>query len=180
MHMSGHSKWSTIKHKKASLDAKRGKEFSKLAKLIAVESKLCGGDESSPSLKAVIEKAKSANMPKDNIARAVAKGAGGDAGDTEKIVYEMYGPGGTAMLIATLTDNRNRTNQELKHLVSKMGYQMAEPGAASWAFTLEGAEYTPTTTVPLPPEDTTSLETLVEALLDHDDVDDVYTNNEAS
>lgn len=176
--MSGHSKWSTIKHKKAAVDAKRGKEFSKLAKLIAVESKLCGGDESSPSLKTVIEKAKAANMPKDNIARAVAKGAGGDMGDTEKITYELYGPGGVAILVHTLTDNRNRTNQELKHLVSKLGYQMAEPGAAAWAFTVENGVYTATTTIPLSEEDTAAFETLVEELLAHDDVDDVSTNEE--
>jgi Uncharacterized conserved protein len=117
-------------------------------------------------------------MPKDNIARAVAKGAGGDATDTEKIVYEMYGPGGVAILISTLTDNRNRTNQELKHLVSKLGYQTAEPGAAAWAFALENGEYTPTTTIPLSSEDSTALEALVEALLEHDDVDNVFVNAE--
>jgi YebC/PmpR family DNA-binding regulatory protein len=176
--MSGHSKWSTIKHKKAAVDAKRGKEFSKLAKLITAESRLCGGDESSPSLKTLIEKAKAANMPKDNIARAIAKGAGTNGEACERITYEMYGPGGVAMLVHTLTDNRNRTNQELKHLVGKLGYQMAEPGAAAWAFSQEGTAYTATTTIPLSPDDASALEALVEALLEHDDVDDVSTNAE--
>ena len=177
--MSGHSKWSTIKHKKAVIDAKRGKEFSKLARLITIESKLCGGDETSPSLKTIIEKAKAANMPKDNIARAVAKDAGGNADADERITYEMYGPGGVAILIHTLTDNKNRTNQEIKHLVSKLGYQMAEPGAASWAFTVEHGEYTPNTTIPLSEEDSDALEVLLEALFEHDDVDDVSTNSES-
>ena len=176
--MSGHSKWSTIKHKKASLDAKRGKEFTKLARLLSVESRLCGGDESSPSLKAVVEKAKEANMPKENIARAIAKGVGGGGENTEKITYEMYGPGGVALLVHTVTDSRNRTNQELKHLVSKLGYQMAAPGAALWAFSFTNGEYTPTTTTALSAEDEVALEILVTALLEHDDVDDVSSNEQ--
>jgi YebC/PmpR family DNA-binding regulatory protein len=174
--MSGHSKWSTIKHKKAAVDAKRGKLFSKLAQLIAVESRLVGGDVNSPSLKAVIDKAKAANMPKDNIERAVAKGVGGGGDDLEHITYELYGPGGVALLIDTLTDNRNRTVSELKHLVSKLGYQLAEPGAASWAFTKEGADWTPTTTTPVDDADTEKLAALVDAVEEHDDVQQVYTN----
>ncbi|MBP9749956.1 MAG: YebC/PmpR family DNA-binding transcriptional regulator [Candidatus Pacebacteria bacterium] len=176
--MSGHSKWSTIKHKKAAADAKKGKEFSKLAKLIIVESKACGGDASSPSLKAIIEKAKAANMPKENIERAVAKGKGSDAGSLLSITYELYGPGGIAILAETLTDNNNRTNQELKHLLSKLGYQLAEPGAASWAFRKEQGAWIPTVLIPVSDEDVDGLEKLVEALEEHDDVQDVYTNAE--
>lgn len=176
--MSGHSKWSTIKHKKALVDAKRSKEFGKVARLIAVESKRVKGDTSSPSLKVVIEKAKAMNMPKDNIERAVAKGRGGDVNDAESITYEMYGPGGVAILIATLTDNRNRTNQELKHLVSTLGFQMAEPGAASWAFGKDGLGWTPTTLVPVSDSDTDTLAQLVDALEEHDDVQEVFTNAE--
>jgi len=176
--MSGHSKWSTIKHKKAAADAKRGKEFSKLARLITVESKLCGGDPSSPSLKAVIDKAKAANMPKENIERAISKGKGGEGGNMTAITYELYGPGGVAILADTLTDNNNRTNAELKHLVSKLGYQMAEPGAASWAFTKDNMEWVPTTTVPISDDDADKLGTLVDALEDHEDVQNVYTNAE--
>lgn len=176
--MSGHSKWATIKHKKAVVDAKRSKEFGKLARLIAVESKRMQGDLTAPSLKVIIEKAKAANMPKENIERAVAKGRGGDVGDTESITYELYGPGGVALLVTTLTDNRNRTNQELKHHIGTLGYQMAEPGAASWAFAKEGTEWVATTTVPLSDEDTDALVALVETLEEHDDVQQVYTNAE--
>lgn len=176
--MSGHSKWSTIKHKKAAADAKKGKEFSKLAKTIAIESKACNGDVTSPNLKAVIDKAKVANMPKDNIERAVAKGTGAGAGDMTRITYELYGPGGVAILADTLTDNNNRTNAELKHLVSKLGYQIAEPGAATWAFTKENMEWIPTTTVPISDDDAEKLQTLTEALEEHDDVEEVYTNAE--
>lgn len=174
--MSGHSKWSTIKHKKAAQDAKRGKEFSKLARLIAAESRVAQGDTSSPALKTIIEKAKAANMPKDNIERAVQKGLGPGADDTEAITYEMYGPGGCALLIDTVTDNRNRTVAELKHLVSKIGYQLAEPGAAAWAFKKEGVDWIADTTVPVEGEDKEKLDTLLQALEEHDDVEQVYTN----
>jgi len=176
--MSGHSKWSTIKHKKAAADAKRGKEFSKLAKTITIESKVCNGDITSPNLKAAIDKAKAANMPKDNIERAVLKGTGAGAGDMTSITYELYGPGGVAILADTLTDNNNRTNAELKHLVSKLGYQIAEPGAAAWAFTKENMEWTPNTIIPISDEDAEKLQSLVEALEEHDDVEEVYTNAE--
>jgi YebC/PmpR family DNA-binding regulatory protein len=176
--MSGHSKWSTIKHKKAALDAKRGKVFSKLARLIAIESKLVGGDVNSPSLKTLIDKAKAENMPKENIERAVAKGVGGAGEGSEQITYEMYGPGGVAILINTITDNRNRTVAELKHLVSKLGYQLAEPGAANWAFEKNGSEWKAVTKTPLNDEDKEKLQTLVNALEDYDDTEDVYTNLE--
>jgi YebC/PmpR family DNA-binding regulatory protein len=176
--MSGHSKWSTIKHKKAAQDAKRGKEFSKLAKLIMMESKACGGNTSSPSLKVVIEKAKASNMPKENIDRAVAKGKGSDATTLHAITYELYGPGGVAILAETLTDNNNRTNQELKHMVGKLGYQVAEPGSASWAFRKEQGVWIPTTSIPISDEDAEKLGVLVDALEEHDDVQDVFTNAE--
>jgi YebC/PmpR family DNA-binding regulatory protein len=176
--MSGHSKWSTIKHKKALVDAKRGKEFSKYARLIAIESKVVGGDTNSPSLKTLIDKAKAANMPKDNIERAVQKGIGGGDADTELITYELYGPGGVAILIDTVTDNRNRTVAEIKHLVSKLGYQLAEPGAAAWAFKKEGADWVPQQTTPVAGADLEKLEELVRALEEHDDVEQVYTNTE--
>lgn len=176
--MSGHSKWATIKHKKAVVDAKRSKEFGKLTRLMVVESKRVQGDPTAPSLKVIIEKAKAVNMPKENIERAIAKGRGGDMGDAESITYELYGPGGVALLVTTLTDNRNRTNQELKHLVGTLGYQMAEPGAASWAFVKESTEWVATATIPLSDEDTDALVVLVDALEDHDDVQQVYTNAE--
>ena len=174
--MSGHSKWSTIKHKKASVDAKRGKVFSKIAHLLTVESRLVNGDINSPSLKTLIQKAKAENMPKENIERAVAKGVGGGAAD-EQITYELYGPGGVAILLDVYTDNRNRTVSELKHLLSKLGYQLAEPGAAMWAFEKDGAEWKPTTLLPLEDESQKEkLAVLIEALEEYEDVDSIYTN----
>jgi YebC/PmpR family DNA-binding regulatory protein len=178
--MSGHSKWSQIKHKKAVVDSKRSKEFGKLARLIAVESRLVQGDVSSPTLKTIIEKAKAVNMPKENIERAVLKGVGGEGGVMEKITYELYGPGGVALLIDTITDNRNRTVQELKHLVSKLGFQLAEPGSASWAFTKGAEGWVATTTTPVREEDALRLAELVNTLEEYDDVDTVYTNSENS
>lgn len=178
--MSGHSKWSQIKHKKAVVDAKRSKEFSKLARLITVESRLCKGDMSSPSLKTIVDKAKGANMPKENIERAVQKGAGGSGENVERVTYELYGPGGVALLITTTTDNKNRTVQELKHVLSELGYALAEPGSAQWAFALVEGVWTPTTTLPLSEGDRERLQELTAALYDHDDVEEVYTNVEGS
>lgn len=174
--MAGHSKWAQIKHKKAVVDAKKSKEFGKIARLITVESRLVGGDTSSPSLKILMDKAKAANMPKENIERAIQKGAGTGETPEEQILYELYGPGGVAVLIDTLTDNRNRTVQELKHLVSLHGCALADPGAAQWAFTKTGQEWTPTVTIPLSDTDAEALLELVSALEEHNDVSDVYTN----
>jgi len=176
--MSGHNKWSKIKHKKAATDAKKSKEFSKLARLISSESKKVGGDISSPTLRAIVDKARSMNMPKDNIERAVAKGKAGEGGDMESVTYEAYGPGGVAIIIEGLTDNRNRTGQELRHMFTKQNLSLAEPGAASWAFTKEGMEWKPNSTVPLSPEDSEKLEKLVEEIDDHDDVQAVFVNAE--
>ena len=175
--MAGHSKWKQIKEKKGKEDAKKSREFSKYARLIAVESRAAGGNATNPSLKAVIERAKAAGLPKENIERAVARGAGKGEEVLEQITYEMYGPAGVAILIDAFTDSRNRTNQELKHLVSEMGYALASPGSASWAFTkdAEGA-WSALTTVPLSEEDENKLGELVEALEARDDVEHVATN----
>jgi len=174
--MSGHNKWSKIKHKKAITDGKRSKVFSKYAKLIAVASKAAGGDVTDPGLRAVIENAKAESMPKDNIERAVAKGADKDAADLEPITYEFYGPGGLAFLVETLTDNRNRTAQEIKHLLSKRGFALGEPGSAAWAFKKEGMEWVPNSPMDLPESDHESFENLIEDLEEQDDVQDVYSN----
>ncbi len=176
--MAGHNKWSKIKNKKAATDAAKSKIFSKMAKLIATASKEAKGDTSSPTLRAAIEKAREYNMPADNIERAVKKGAGSDAESLESITYEAYGPGGCALIIETLTDNRNRTAQEVKQIFSKHGFSIATPGSASWAFTKENNEWKPNMTVPLSEEDGKVLETLVGDLEDNDDVQDVYTNAE--
>lgn len=177
--MAGHSKWKQIKEKKGKEDAKRSKEFSKYARLIAVESRLAGGDAHSPTLKAVVERAKAAGLPKENIERAIAKGAGVGGETLEQITYETYGPAGVAVLIDTFTDSRNRTSQELKHLLSQMGYALAAPGSASWAFSKdEAGAWKATTAVPISDEDAEKLGALVEALEARDDVEDVATNAE--
>jgi len=176
--MSGHNKWSQIKNKKAVTDGKRSKVFGKFSKLIALESKKAAGNLTSPGLRAVIERAKKENMQNELIERAVKKGAGGDAGNMEAVLYEAYGPGGCALLIEGLTDNKNRTVAEIKHLLSKRGLALAGQGAASWAFNKTAEGYEPNTTVPLSDEDGEALGDLLEELDEHDDVQEVYTNAE--
>src|SRR5205807_9628120 len=139
--MSGHSKWASIKHKKAVVDARRGQHFTKLARAITVAAREGGGDpEGNPSLALAIQKARDASMPKDNIERAIAKGtgAGVDADQIETVLYEGYGPGGVALLIEALTDNRNRTGADVRHLLSKHGGNLGEPGSVSYLFDKRG------------------------------------------
>lgn len=138
--MSGHSKWSTIKRKKGAADAKRGKIFSKLAKEIAVAAKLGGGDpDMNPRLRTVLMAARAQNMPKDNVARAIKKGSGDEGGaNYEEQRYECYGPAGVAIIVDTLTDNKNRTVADVRHLVNKHGGSMAESGAVTWNFDQKG------------------------------------------
>jgi len=143
--MSGHSKWSTIKHKKGAADKKRGALFSKLAKLITVAARGGGDPESNFSLRLIVDKAKAANMPKDNIERAIKKGTGEDKSGAalEEVVYEGYGPAGIAVLIKSITDNRNRTVSDIRNLMNKNGGNMAESGAVAWMFELKGVINTP-------------------------------------
>lgn len=138
--MSGHSKWSTIKHKKGAADAKRGKLFSKIIKEITIAARLGGGDPSgNPRLRTVVDKAKTANMPQDNITRAIKKGTGELEGvNYEEITYEGYGPAGVAILIECLTDNIKRTVSEIRHLLSKNGGSMGEAGCVAWMFDKKG------------------------------------------
>ena len=139
--MSGHSKWSTIKHKKGAADARRGKLFSKLSRAIMVAAKEGGADpDSNLALQNAIEKARSYSMPKDNIERAIAKGAGEgtDGASFETVVYEGYGPEGVAVLVEALTDNRNRTASEVRHLFSKHGGNLGATGAVVWQFDRRG------------------------------------------
>lgn len=174
--MSGHNKWSKIKHKKAATDAKKSQIFGKLARLIAVESKAAKGDMNAPGLRAAIEKARSENMPSDNIERAIAKGRTDTSAAMETVRYETYGPGGVAVIIDGLTDNRNRTAAEIKHTLSKQGYELAAPGSASWAFQHTNGSWSAATTVDLSDEDLEKLGTLVDALEELDDVQGVHTN----
>ena len=138
--MSGHSKWSTIKHKKAAQDAKRGRLFTKLIKEITVAARQGGGDPGgNPRLRAAIDTAKSANMPADNIKRAVQKGTGELPGVSyDEVLYEGYGPGGVAILVETLTDNRMRTTPEIRHLFTKHGGNLGEPNSVAWTFAKKG------------------------------------------
>ncbi len=138
--MSGHSKWSTIKRKKGANDAKRGKIFTKLIKEITVAARQGGGDpEGNPRLRSAIAAAKTENMPKDNIARAIDKGTGGLEGDSyEEILYEGYGPGGVAVLVECMTDNRNRTVADVRHFFSKSNGNLGENGCVAWMFDKKG------------------------------------------
>jgi YebC/PmpR family DNA-binding regulatory protein len=139
--MSGHSKWHSIKHKKAVVDARRGQQFTKLARAVTVAAREGGGDpDGNPALALAIQKARDASMPKDNIERAIAKGTGEglDADQIETVIYEGYGPGGVALLIEALTDNRNRTGADVRHLLSKHGGNLGEPGSVSYLFDKQG------------------------------------------
>jgi len=144
--VAGHSKWAGIKHKKAANDAKRGKIFSKLAKLITVAARDGGGDiQGNPHLKLVVDKAKAANMPNDNIDRAINKGTGELASDAiSELVYEGYSPGQVALVIDILTDNKNRTASELRKIFDKKGGSLGSPGSVSWMFETRGVIELPT------------------------------------
>src|SRR5256885_15716242 len=139
--MSVHSKWSSIKHKKAASDAKKGKAFTKLSRAIQVAAREGGGDPAgNAALALAIQKARDASMPKDNIERAIAKGTGSDADAAafETVVYEGYGPGGVAILVEALTDNRNRTGSEVRHTFTRHGGNLGEPGSVAWTFEKKG------------------------------------------
>src|ERR671914_63941 len=139
--MSGHSKWSSIKHKKAATDAKRGKQFTKLARAITVAAREGGGDpDANPTLATAVQKARDNSMPKDNIQRAIDRGtgAGADAAAIERMVFEGYGPGGAAIFVEALTDNRNRTSAEVRHAFEKHGGSLGEPGSVAWQFEKRG------------------------------------------
>jgi YebC/PmpR family DNA-binding regulatory protein len=138
--MSGHSKWATIKRKKASIDAKRGKVFTQIAKELSIAAKNGGGDPiGNPRLRLAVEKARSNNMPAENIKRAIMKGTGELPGVTyEEVTYEVYAPGGVAMLVDTVTDNKNRTVSELRHLLERNGGKLATAGSVAWSFHKKG------------------------------------------
>ena len=177
--MSGHSHWSSIKHKKAITDARRGKIFSKASKMISIAAKEKGGDPNTNSkLRLAIEKAKEVNMPSDNIKRAIKKGTGELAGEQiEEFTYEAYGPSGVAIIIVGITDNKNRTLSEIKHILSQHESKMASAGSVLYQFekNQDGwqAKY------PMPISDNklkTQLKNLFETLDEQDDVNDIYSN----
>jgi len=159
--MSGHSKWATTKHKKAVIDAKRGKLFAKLIKNIEVAARTGGGDPGgNPTLFDAIQKAKKSSVPNDNIDRAVKRGSGQEAGgaDYQTIMYEGYGPGGVAVLVECLTDNRNRAASDVRVAFTRNGGQMADPGSVAYIFSRKG--------VVIVPKDGTDEDAVMEAVLD--------------
>jgi YebC/PmpR family DNA-binding regulatory protein len=170
--MSGHSKWHTIKHKKAAADAKRGRVFTKIIKEITVAARIGGGDpNANPRLRTVLAAAKAANMPKDNIDKAVKKGTGELPGVSyEEVSYEGYGPGGVAVFVQAVTDNRNRTLPEIRHLFSKYGGNLGESNCVSWMFEKKGYIVVPKTSL----AEDALLELVLEA--GGDDVKDDGTN----
>lgn len=171
--MAGHSKWANIKHKKAKEDAKRGQTFTKIIKEITVCAKAGGIPENNPQLRQLIEKAKNANMPGENITRAVKKGTGELPGVSyEAISYEGYGPGGTALIIEALTDNKNRTVADLRHIFSRHNGNLAETGAVNWMFDKLGV-------IRGTIQDKTE-DDLLEALMDYDINDISIEENQAS
>src|SRR4051794_8773306 len=143
--MSGHSKWHSIKHAKGAADAARGKVFARLARQIEVAARSGGGDvDGNPSLRTMVQKARDASMPKDNIERAIKRGTGELEGVTyEEVHYEGYAPNGVAVFVETLTDNRNRTGAEIKNVFTRNGGSLAEPGAVSWQFERKGVVILP-------------------------------------
>jgi YebC/PmpR family DNA-binding regulatory protein len=147
--MSGHSKWSTIKHKKAAADAKRGKIFTRVIKELTIAARIGGGDPAgNPRLRTAIADAKAANMPADNIKRAIQKGTGELPGvHYEEVSYEGYGPGGVAVLLEVLTDNKMRTTPEIRHLFTKHGGNLGEPNSVAWMFEKRGHFVIPTSAV---------------------------------
>ncbi|MBI5134556.1 MAG: YebC/PmpR family DNA-binding transcriptional regulator [Candidatus Taylorbacteria bacterium] len=175
--MAGHNKWKQIKDKKAKTDGAKSKLYSKYSKLISAEAQKVKGDKSAPSLRALIERAKTENVTNDVIDRAIKK-ASEPGSALEAIVYEAYGPGGCAMMIEALTTNKNKAAQEVKHILSDNGFSLATPGSASWAFKREGTTWIPTMTVALEDADLGILEKLVDDLENNDEVQDVFTNVE--
>lgn len=176
--MAGHSKWAQIKRGKAVTDAVKSRVFSRFARLIALESKKTGGSVTAPSLSAIIVRAKASNMPKENIERAVAKGMSKDAGLLEQVVYEVYGPGGVAIIVDALTDSRNRTTQEIKLILTEQELSLASPGAAAWAFTKapDGSFAANEPLIEVAGGDEVKLGEILSKLDEQDDVQMIYTN----
>ncbi len=174
--MSGHSKWANIKRKKEVTDSKKSKVFSKMSRLISVAARNGGDPESNAQLRLAVEKAKEARMPKDNIDKAIAKGAGTGGADTySEVVYEAYGPNGEAFYIEALTDNKNRTVAEIRNIFSKFGGSLG--GAGSTAYIFSPDPENPNYTMEITEHSQASkLEALLEELDDHDDIQEVYFN----
>lgn len=177
--MSGHSKWSQIKHKKALTDAKKGKLFSRLSKMLTIAAKEKGPDPKTNSrLQAAIEEAKKENLPKENIERAIKRASEKESIELKEVVYEAFGPGGSALIITAVTDNSNRTTNEVKHILSLHDGKLGVEGSAMWAFDKAGEEFKAKFPMALSPADLQKFENLLEALSDQDEVENVFANVE--
>ncbi len=175
--MSGHNKWSQIKHKKAKTDAQKSKQFSKFSRLITEEVRKAKGNRDAPGVRVAINRGREVNMPNDAIDRAIKKATENSAG-LEMVTYEAYGPGGCAVIVEAFTANKNKASQEIKHILANNGHPLASPGSASWAFERHGIEWKPKTTITLEDADLALLEKLIDALEDNDEVQEVFTNVE--
>jgi len=179
--MSGHNKWSQIVRQKGSADAKRSKLFSMYGRQLAVQAKLASGDTNNPTLRAMIEKARRANMPNDTIERALKRASGGVEANLEEMLYEAFGPGGTAIVIQGITDSKNRTSQEIKHLLAENGGSLGSPGSTAWAFVASRAlsgevVYKPINILDISLAERGKLEKLVSILEEHADIRSVISN----
>lgn len=173
--MSGHSHWAGIKHKKGIADQKRGQVFSKLLSAITAAARAEQNPEFNPRLRTVIQKAKEAKVPSENIERAIKRAKESDA-VLEELTFEAYGPGGAALLIEAITDNKNRTIPEIKKILNEQGAKWAESGSVRWAFEKKETGFEPKFPQGLNEEDAQKLNVLIEALENHDDIQNVYTN----
>ena len=176
--MSGHSKWTQIKHQKATADKKRGKLFSILTKRIAIAARSDKNPESNPVLKVAIEKAREKNLSKDTIERAIKRGAGElpGAGPIEEVVYEAYGQGGAQIVVVASTDNKNRTTGNIRHILTKYNGSMSGTGSVLWNFARKGGLFYPKTKQPTDQKLAELIAELIAALEEDDDVDEVFTN----
>lgn len=176
--MSGHSKWSTIKHKKALTDAKKSKVFSKIASVITIAARKGENPDKNPTLRTAIEKAREVNMPKENIDRAIKKGTGEIAGAAlEEVTYGAFGPGGVAMLITAITDNKNRTLSEIKQILNSHNAKFAEISSIQWMFRRDGPGWVPNSPIKIDDENVKKeLDAIYEDLDEQQDTSEIYDN----
>ena len=180
--MSGHSKWSSIKHKKEAADSKKGAVFTRMAKNISIAAKEGGADPSTNfKLRMAIDQARAANVPKDNIERAIRRGTGeGSDSQLEEVTYEGYGPGGVAIIITSVTDNTNRALSDIRHALSKHGGNLGESGSAMWNFERKDSKYIAKQTIELDENAKRKLDTLTNALENLEDVQNFFTSEKSS
>lgn len=175
--MSGHSKWAQIKHKKAATDAKKSKVYGKIARMITVAARQKGTDpRTNPALRVAIQKAKEANMPSDNIERAIKKASGTEKESLQELLFEVYGPGGAAVLIEAITDNSNRTTNEVKRILTTNNAKLAGPGSAKFLFRKTEDGWSARNTIPIDAATEETLLKLFDALDELDDVQEIYSN----